>query len=160
MRNIILVLMLLGTFVSMAKDKPNIILLMAGDLGWGDVGFNGNPIIKTPNLDKMAQEGIQFNRFYVASAVCSPTRASVLTGRDPFRMGVFCANTGILRPEEITLPELLKVEGYVSGHFGKWHLGTLTHTQKDANRARPGNLRDYCPPAMHGYDEAFVIYWF
>ena len=129
---------------------------MADDLGWGDTGYNGNPVIKTPQLDAMASEGIRFNRFYSASAVCSPTRASVLTGRNPYRTGVFFANEGILRPEEITIPELLKGEGYLTGHFGKWHLGTLTHTENDANRGRPGNIAEYNPPKLHGYDVAFV----
>lgn len=156
MRNLILGFVLMGTFAAEAQNKPNIILLMADDLGWGDTGYNGNPIIKTPNLDKMASEGIKFNRFYSASSVCSPTRASVLTGRNPNRMGVFNANVGILRPEEITLPELLKEEGYSTGHFGKWHLGTLTHTEKDANRGKPGNTKEYNPPSLHGYDAAFV----
>lgn len=137
-------------------EKPNIILVMADDLGWGDTGYNGNMIIKTPHLDKMANEGIQFNRFYSASAVCSPTRASVLTGRNPYRTGVFTANNGILRTEEITIPELLREQGYATGHFGKWHLGTLTHTEKDANRGRSGNTKEYNPPVWHGYDKAFV----
>jgi len=156
MKKTILGLAIMSTLAAGAQNKPNIILLMADDLGWGDTGFNGNSIIKTPNLDQMAKEGIQFNRFYSACAVCSPTRASVLTGRNPYRMGVFTANAGILRPEEITLPELLKEEGYATAHFGKWHLGTLTHTEKDANRGRPGNLKEYNPPALHGYDYAFV----
>ena len=138
------------------KKKPNIILIMADDLGWGDTGYNGNTIIKTPFLDQMAKDGVQFNRFYSASAVCSPTRASVLTGRNPHRTGVFYANQGILRPEEITIPELLKKQNYVTGHFGKWHLGTLTTKQKDANRGKPGNTKEYNPPALHGYDVAFV----
>lgn len=142
--------------IEKSKVKPNVILIMADDLGWGDVGYNGNKVIKTPNLDKMSTDGIRFNRFYSASAVCSPTRASVLTGRAPFRQGVFTANEGILRPEEITLPELLKEEGYATGHFGKWHLGTLTHTEKDANRGKEGNLKEYNPPVLHGYNEAFV----
>ncbi|MEN8248296.1 MAG: sulfatase-like hydrolase/transferase [Bacteroidota bacterium] len=141
---------------SVEAKKPNIILLMADDLGWGDTGYNGNEIIKTPSLDKMAKEGIRFNRFYSASAVCSPTRASVLTGRNPFRTGVFFANQGILRPEEITIPELLKEEGYATGHFGKWHLGTLTTKEKDANRGEPGNTKEYNPPVLHGYETAFV----
>ena len=156
LKRIIFGFALLGMLNSGAQNKPNIILIMADDLGWGDTGYNGNPIIKTPHIDKMASEGIQFNRFYSACAVCSPTRASVLTGRNPYRMGVFTANTGILRPEEITLPELLKAEGYETGHFGKWHLGTLTHSEKDANRGKPGNLQEYNPPVLHGYDVAFV----
>ncbi|WP_289053758.1 sulfatase family protein [Carboxylicivirga marina] len=137
-------------------EVPNVILIMADDMGWGDTGYNGNTLIKTPALDQMALEGIQFNRFYSASAVCSPTRASVLTGRNPFRTGIFTANAGILRPEEVTLPELLKEQGYNTGHFGKWHLGTLTDTEKDANRGRVGNIKEYNPPALHGYDAAFV----
>ena len=109
------------------QNRPNIILCMADDLGWEDVGYNGNKIIKTPNLDKMAKAGVKFNRFYSAAPVCSPTRASCLTGRHPYRTGVFHASTGILRPEEITIAEVLKKEGYSTGHFGKWHLGTFTN---------------------------------
>jgi len=139
-----------------AQEKPNIVLIMADDLGWGDTGYNGNTIIKTPNLDKMAGEGVRFDRFYSASAVCSPTRASVLTGRNPFRTGVFHANRGVLRTEEVTIPELLKTEGYTTGHFGKWHLGTLTTEEKDANRGKLGNTEEYNPPKWHGYDQAFV----
>lgn len=137
-------------------QRPNVILIMADDLGWGDTGFNGNTIIKTPHLDKLAQQGIQFTRFYSASTVSSPTRASVLTGRNPYRTGVFNANCGILRPEEITLPELLRDEGYLTGHFGKWHLGSLTTKIKDSNRGRPGEFIVYNPPKVHGYDVAFV----
>lgn len=136
--------------------QPNIILIMADDLGWGDVGFNGNKIIRTPVLDKLASEGVKMERFYSAGPLSSPTRASVLTGRNPFRTGVFSANEGILRPEEITLPELLKAAGYQTGHFGKWHLGTLTATETDANRGRPENKHLYNPPVLHGYDVAFV----
>ena len=138
------------------ETKPNVILMMADDLGWGDTGYNGSKIIKTPHLDKMAAEGLQMNRFYSASSVCSPTRASVLTGRNPFRTGVPNANAGFLRPEEITLAEVLKSQGYATGHFGKWHLGTLTHTEKDANRGKPGNIKEFNPPKLHGYEAAFV----
>lgn len=113
-------------------NQPNIILIMADDLGWGDVGFNGNKVIRTPVLDGLASKGVKMERFYSAGPLSSPTRASVLTGRNPFRTGVFSANEGILRPEEITLPELLKTAGYQTGHFGKWHLGTLTATEMDA----------------------------
>ena len=87
-------------------DLPNIILIMTDDLGWQDVGFNGNQMIKTPNLDRLAGEGLIFNRFYAASAVCSPTRGSCLTGRHPQRYGIFTANSGHLPREEITIPEL------------------------------------------------------
>lgn len=142
--------------ILIAQSLPNIILIMADDLGWGDVGFNGNTIIKTPYLDSLASEGLIFDRFYSACAVSSPTRASVLTGRNPFRMGVFHANVGILRPEEVTLPELLRQKGYMTGHFGKWHLGTLTCRERDANRGRKGNSKEYNPPIEHGYTEAFV----
>ena len=95
------------------NNRPNIVLVMCDDLGWGDTGFNGNEIIKTPNLDMLAGKGIIFNRFYSASAVCSPTRASALTGRNPYRLGIPGANSGKLKEEEITLPELLKEQGYV-----------------------------------------------
>lgn len=139
-----------------SQNRPNIILMMADDLGWGDTGYNGNKIIQTPHLDQMAAEGIRMNRFYAASAVCSPTRASVLTGRNPYRTGIFTANQGILRPEEITLSEILNEEGYATGHFGKWHLGTLTHSERDANRGKPGNLKNFNPPSAHGYTDAFV----
>ncbi len=136
--------------------NPNIILIMCDDLGWGDTGFNGNEIIKTPNLDALAGKGIIFSRFYSASAVCSPTRGSCLTGRNPYRYGIPNANTGHLKTEEITLPELLKERGYETGHFGKWHLGTLTTKVKDANRARPGDSTHYSIPTMNGYDTYFV----
>lgn len=139
-----------------AQKQPNIIFIMADDLGWGDVGFNGNKIIKTPHLDQLANDGIIFDRFYAGCALSSPTRANVLTGRNPFRTGVFTANEGILRPEEITLPELLQQQGYMTGHFGKWHLGTLTYKEKDANRGRAGNTALYNVPAEHGYIESFV----
>lgn len=157
--NIILVLIavLLWTCPTKAQTKaPNIIMVMCDDLGWGDTGFNGNKIIKTPNIDNLASRGIVFNRFYSASAVCSPTRASCLTGRNPYRLGIPHANTGHLKEEEITLPELLKERGYETGHFGKWHLGTLTTKVKDANRGRPGDSTHYSIPTMHGYDSYFV----
>jgi len=135
--------------------RPNILLVMCDDLGWGDVGFNGHPNIQTPNLDRLASQGIILNRFYSASPVCSPTRASVLTGRNPYRMGIYHANTGHMPPEEITLPEILQGEGYQTGHFGKWHLGTLTRMIKDANRGRPRDSTHYAIPSTNGYATYF-----
>lgn len=136
--------------------KPNVILVMTDDLGWYDVGFNGNPHIKTPWLDSLATQGVILDRFYSASAVCSPTRASVLTGRNPLRMHIPYANIGHMKEQETTLPELLKNEGYSTGHFGKWHLGTLTRSVPDANRGGQEKFRsDYSIPSQHGYDTFF-----
>lgn len=107
-----------------AQEKPNIILVMADDQGWGDMAYNGHPVLKTPNFDAMAKAGLRFDRFYAAAPVCSPTRASVLTGRHPNRMGCFQWGHS-LRPQEITIARALKLAGYVTGHFGKWHLGSV-----------------------------------
>ena len=109
--------------MAIPEERPNIILIMADDMGWGDVGFNGNKIIQTPCMDSLASNGIVLERFYSAAPLSSPTRASVLTGRHPFRTGVFSANVGILRKKETTLAEVLKEQGYATGLFGKWHLG-------------------------------------
>ncbi|MHC4439094.1 MAG: sulfatase family protein [Planctomycetota bacterium] len=104
--------------------KPNIILCMADDQGWGEMGYYGHPTLKTPTFDEMAAKGLRFDRFYAGAPVCSPTRASVMTGRHPNRSGVFLWNYAI-RPEEITIAQLLKKAGYRTGHFGKWHLGPV-----------------------------------
>ncbi|CAA6678497.1 MULTISPECIES: sulfatase [unclassified Lentimonas] len=137
-------------------ERPNVILLMADDLGWGDVQcFNPKTAIKTPHLNAMAADGLQFNRFYSSSPVCSPTRASSITGRHPFRFGVYYANTGHMKTEELTIAELLREQGYTTGHFGKWHLGTLTTEIKDANRGKPGNTEEFSPPWKNGFDVCF-----
>ena len=90
----------LGSNTSNAVDRPNIVLIMCDDLGWGDVGFNGNKVIRTPHLDAMAKGGMKFNRFYAAAPVCSPTRGSCITGRHPFRYSIPFANSGHMKPEE------------------------------------------------------------
>ncbi|WP_223271925.1 sulfatase family protein [Algoriphagus ratkowskyi] len=139
------------------ESPPNIILIMADDQGWGDTGYNGHPNLLTPNLDKMAASGAIFERFYAAAPVCSPTRGSVMTGRHPLRYGICTANCGHIKQEEITLAELVKEKGYATGHFGKWHLGTLTRDTLDANRGGRAKFDgDYAPPWDNGFDVSFV----
>ncbi|TLX71798.1 N-acetylgalactosamine 6-sulfate sulfatase [Labilibacter sediminis] len=139
-----------------AQSQPNIILIMTDDQGWFDAGFNGNEEIKTPNLDRIAKQGIIFDRFYSGSAVCSPTRASVITGRNPNRMGIITANKGHMKEEEITIAELVKQKGYATAHFGKWHLGILTKKEIESNRGgREKNFDHFTIPTSHGYDEFF-----
>lgn len=104
--------------------RPNIILCMADDLGWGDTGYNGHPVVQTPHLDSMAATGLRFDRFYAAAPVCTPTRASVLTGRHPNRSTAFSWGWA-MRPQEVTLAQRLRDAGYATGHFGKWHLGSV-----------------------------------
>ena len=101
--------------------RPNIVLVMADDQGWGQVGYNGHPLLKTPNLDVMSESGIRFNRFYAAGPVCSPTRASVLTGRTHNRTGVPTHGKRLCLQEK-TLPHALNKAGYTTALFGKWHL--------------------------------------
>jgi len=135
--------------------KPNVILCMCDDLGWGDVGFNGGKVVRTPHLDALRREGIRFARWYSAAPVCSPTRGSCLTGRHPYRYGITFANVGHMKKQEATLAEAVKTQGYATGHFGKWHLGTLTTKVKDANRGRPGTTTHYARPSEHGFDVYF-----
>ena len=134
--------------------RPNIILALADDLGWGDPGFNGNKVIQTPHLDEMAKAGLRFERFYSGAPVCSPTRGSCLTGRHPYRYGIWSANEGHLRKKELSLAEVLKAQGYATGHFGKWHLGSLSHEQ-DGRRGGRGENAHYAPPWEHGFDVCF-----
>jgi arylsulfatase A-like enzyme len=110
--------------LAVETEPPNIVLVMADDQGWGDMAYNGHPHLKTPNFDALAREGVRFDQFHAAAPVCSPTRASVMTGRTPNRMGCFSWGHS-LRPQEITVAEALKTAGYRTGHFGKWHLGSV-----------------------------------
>lgn len=130
------------------QNSTNVILLMADDLGYGDVGFTGNENIRTPNLDDMACSGVTLDHFYAASPLCSPSRASCLTGRNPFRQGIFAAHTAGMREAETTIAEILSKHGYRNGFFGKWHLG-WTIPDKTQQRGF------YSPPWHHGYDEFF-----
>ena len=106
------------------SQKPNVLLIMTDDQGWGDFGVHGNESVNTPVLNKLAKEGIQFDRFFV-SPVCAPTRASLLTGRYHLRTGTSWVThrMEVMREDELTLAELLKSEGYSTGCFGKWHNG-------------------------------------
>jgi arylsulfatase A-like enzyme len=104
--------------------KPNIILVMSDDQGWGQMGYYDHPFLKTPNLAKMAKNGLRMDRFYAGAPVCSPTRASVLTGRANDRSAVF-AHGYPLRRQEKTIAQALQKAGYETAHFGKWHLDGL-----------------------------------
>jgi arylsulfatase A len=133
-----LFVLLIGLAASQAQRAapPNIIIILADDMGYGDLGSFGNPNIRTPRLDRMAAEGQKWTNFYV-QPVCSPSRAALLTGRLPIRSGMYGVATGIapkvfrdnaaqgLPPEEITLAEIVKPRGYTTAIIGKWHLGQL-----------------------------------
>jgi arylsulfatase A-like enzyme len=140
-------------------EKPNIVLCMTDDQGWGDTAYNGHPYLKTPNLDAMSREGVTFTRFYSAAAMCSPTRGSCYTGRNPYRYGVTFAMKGMLEPNEIPITTVLKQHGYATGHFGKWHLGTLSREKGDQKRwgaFGKDPVRYYCPPWERDVDVSFV----
>jgi arylsulfatase A-like enzyme len=135
--------------------KPNIILCMTDDQGWGDVSYNGLKQIKTPTLDAMAAVGMRFNRFYAAHPSCSPTRASVMTGRHPYRSGVFWPGMP-LRIEEMTIAQAVKRAGYTTAHFGKWHLSGGA-----PGKGRPLPVTDPLHPGHFGFDEWFTVSnWF
>ena len=166
-----------------SPSRPNVILMLSDDQGWGDVDYPaklspgnvypGHPQLKTPSLRAMAEGGLKFNRMYAASSRCSPTRASFITGRGPRRNDVDNAYDGGMKNLELTVAELAKTQGYMTGHFGKWHLGDL---DKAAERGGgdfancPGADGEWAPrgcqgttggqfysaPWHHGYDRSFV----
>ena len=125
---------LLGTFAWAAPSaKPNIVILFIDDMGYGDIGPFGNQVNQTPHLDRMAEEGIKFTQFYVANTACTPSRSALLTGTYAHRIGMDGGNGNLvvtfpgdkrgLNPNEITIAEMLRENGYATGCFGKWHLG-------------------------------------
>ncbi len=128
---------------ALAQDaSPNIILIVSDDQGWWDIGIHGNKDIETPTLDRLASEGVELTRFYVAP-VCAPTRAGLMTGRHYMRTGLYNTRFGgdTLHPDEVTLPDLMQRAGYRTGMFGKWHLGEyLRHA-----------------PEQRGFDEAIYF---
>jgi len=131
-----------------AAKRPNVVVLLADDLGWKDIGCYGGPA-KTPTLDRLAAGGVRFTDFYAGAAVCGPSRAVLLTGRHHARTGIYSnvifesSQKPHLLEREITLPEVLKMHGYATAHFGKWHLGMPTRGVEKPT------------PAEHGFD-----YWF
>jgi len=134
---------------SPAGKKPNIIFILADDLGWAELGCYGNTFNETPNLDRLANQGMRFTDAYAAAPVCSPYRAALMTGQYPARVGI----TDYLRPNDknhlstqyVTITEALKNTGYATGIVGKWHLtGYANHGAEEF------------PPAMHGFDETIV----
>lgn len=148
---------ILSASIIFAEEKPNVILILADDLGYSDVScyrseheslYEQPSTSQTPNIDKLAENGIRFTDFYSGAAVCSPSRAALLTGRNCTRVGIYNwipENQPMhLRTEEITIAEILKKAGYNTGHFGKWHL-----TSKDMGQPLPMN---------QGFDYAFYTY--
>ena len=119
-----LCLVLISATITMAASRPNVILVMTDDQGFGEVGFHGNPVLKTPNLDRFAAEGTELVNFYV-SPMCTPTRSSLMTGRYHFRTGAHDTYIGRsnMNPQETTIAEVFAGVGYRTGIFGKWHLG-------------------------------------
>lgn len=147
---ILLMAAVLVSYVASAHaQRPNFVVIFADDLGYGDLGCYGHPTIRTPNLDRMAREGMRFTQFYSAAEVCTPSRAALLTGRLPPRSGMcgkqrrvlFPGSKGGLPAEEVTIAELLKKQGYATACIGKWHLG---------------HLPDFLP-GKHGFDYYFGI---
>jgi len=133
--------------VAEAKAKPNVVILLADDLGSQDLGCYGGPV-KTPTLDKLAAKGVKFTDFHAGAAICSPSRATLLTGRQHLRTGIYGVlqdhlhNAHLLK-REVTIAEVLQQAGYETAHFGKWHIGMTS-----GKRKKP-SIKE------HGFD-----YWF
>ena len=147
MRHIRLVLAVVLTLVSQGQflaAPPNVILFLADDLGYGDLGCFGHSVIQSPNLDAFAKQGVRLTQCYAGSAVCSPSRSALLTGRTPYRNGVYTwlaeKSEVHLRRSEVTLPLILQKAGFATAHVGKWHLNGLFN-----DPAQP-------QPNDHGYD--------
>lgn len=163
MRKLVLILAsMLSVFIACAKDKqPNVIYILADDLGYGDVHcFNPNGKIATPNLDAMAENGVRFTDAHTTSAVCTPTRYSILTGRYNWRTSLKSGVLGgfsksLIQQERVTVPEVMKAQGYKTAYIGKWHLGWDWKMNEGANLENLNSLHkirdiDYESPITHG----------
>ncbi|QDV83663.1 sulfatase [Planctomycetes bacterium TBK1r] len=128
---LLVLLLIAGSFAQASHRPPNVIIFLADDLGYGDLACYGNPIVQTPHLDQFASEGVRLTDCHSGGTVCSPSRAALLTGRNPYRSGFFYIHNRntYLRDEEVTLAEVLKQEGYETAFWGKWHLSTLEKTR-------------------------------
>jgi arylsulfatase A len=136
-------LLLSAQAVALEGRPPNVVLILADDLGWGDVGFNGRKEWATPHLDRLAASGTTFKRWYTAAVVCAPSRGALLTGKYTIHDGV-SRNNDDLPASEVTIAEALKARGYATALFGKWHHG-----------APRGPSKDYVHPMDQGFDEFF-----
>jgi arylsulfatase A-like enzyme len=161
MKHLLILLCLLSVPVHAAK--PNVVYIMADDLGWGDISAHGGRV-PTPNIDKLFSKGVELTQF-MGWCVCSPTRAMLLTGRHPIRVGTGPETGGELEPEEITIAEGFKANGYRTGVFGKWHNGNDPETPEfsahfaEAFKHMPNKKADYGHGVnVHGFDEAWVYY--
>ena len=140
-----LLFVLLTSVTARGDDRPNFLIFLVDDLGWADVGYNGSPYYETPHIDALATSGTRFTNGYAAASICSPTRASILTGRHPVRVQITdfipgTSNTGKfekvedrdnLALSEVTIAETLRDAGYQTYFAGKWHLGEVGHFPED-----------------------------
>lgn len=139
-----------GFLLAAKRPGPNVILILADDQGWGDLGMHQNPYVKTPVLDRIARDGARFEHFYV-SPLCAPTRASLLTGRYYLRTGTSWVSKGLenMNPEEQTFAEIFKANGYRTGCFGKWHNGA--HYPQHPNRQGFDEFVGFCAGHWNNY---------
>jgi arylsulfatase A len=151
---------------TLRQVKTSFLQILTDDQGWGDLHSFGHVFIETPHIDQLAAEGIKFTHCYASAAVCSPSRSSILTGRTPYRNGVYrwvpADHFCYLKQDEVTLPQLLRENGYQTAHFGKWHLSSYTESKIRDDSVPPryeafGYSTDSNQPTMteYGYD-----YWF
>jgi arylsulfatase A-like enzyme len=159
--SLLLCLAIISPGLTQQQEKVNIIIMMADDLGYGDLGCYGQKLIPTPNLDKLAAEGTRFTQFYSGSTVCAPSRCALMTGKDMGHSYIRGNKETPLRESDITIPKLAKKKGYVTGMFGKWGLGLENNSGAPEKQGwdeflgylhhRHAHPRWKNIPASHGY---------